>query len=99
MRSELERECRMMFRRMVTAEFPDYLEDHVKVRPGNRYIRTWQHPCGVWFHIILMPHPTKDKFTIEGAWDYDGRLLPLEIIEEKDKYKVLERPIFFRPIF
>ena len=99
MRSEIERECRMLFRRMMAAEFPDYLEDKVQVVPGNRYIRTWQHPAGIWFHIVLMPHPTKDKFTIEGAWDYDGRLMPLEIVEEKDKFKIIERPILFRVNF
>jgi hypothetical protein len=99
MRSELEKECRMLFRRMMTAEFPEYLEDKVQVVPGNRYIRTLHHPSGIWFHIIMMPHPTKDKFTIEGAWDFNGKLMPLEIVEENDKFKIFERPIMFRPNF
>jgi hypothetical protein len=99
MRSELEKECRVHFRRMIVAEHPEYQENKTQVRLGKRYVRSWQHPSKLWFHIVLMPHPTKDKFTIEGGWDFNGRLRPLEIVEANDKFKIFERPILFRPNF
>ena|ERR1700722_5375516 len=99
MREELEKECRAVFRRMITVEFPDYLEDKAQAVKKNRCIRTWQHPCGVWFHLILMIHPTRDKFTVEAAWDFDGKLGPLQIVAQEEMEEIFERPILFRMNF
>jgi hypothetical protein len=74
MRSELGKECRKLFRKMMAVEFPDYKEDKTQIVPQGRYVWTFKHPTNIWFHILLIVHPTRDDFTVEVGWDYDGKL-------------------------
>jgi hypothetical protein len=94
MRSDLGKECRKLFRKMMASEFPDYREDKGQIVPQGWYVWTSQHPANIWFHILLVIHHSRDQFTIEAAWDLGGRLPgPAygRLVE------VLERPLLFRP--
>lgn len=76
MRSELGKECRKLFRKMMAAEFPEYQEDKGQVVPQGWYILTYQSSTGLFFHIALVIHHSRDEFTTEGAWSFDGKILP-----------------------
>lgn len=74
MRSELGKECRKQFRKMIATGFPEYREDKEQIVPQGRYVWTHQHVSAIWFHILLIIHHTRDEFTLEAAWDLDGKL-------------------------
>ena len=92
MRSELGKECRKLFREMMVTEFPEYREDKGQIVPHGRTVWTRQHSSGLWFHILLLIHHSWDQFTIETAWDFDGKLPGLSSPDD-----VLVRPLLFRP--
>jgi hypothetical protein len=97
MREELEKECRKLFRQMISADFPEYHEDKEQTDPKHhKYVRTQKHPSGIWLHIVLHLDPLHDKFTVEGGWDYRGRLPELDILWPDEKEKIFEHPILFR---
>jgi hypothetical protein len=56
---------------------------------------TRQHSSGIWFHILLHTHSTHDKFTVEAAWGFDGKL-PRPIYGKED---YAAQPGLFRPGF
>ena len=89
MRSELGKECRKLFRKMMTTEFSEYKEDKGQIVPPGRYVWTRQHPSGIWFHILLIISQKSDKFTISAAWDFDGKLPGSDLAGVSD---ILERP-------
>jgi hypothetical protein len=95
MRSELSKECRKLFRKMMASEFPDYREDKGQISPPGIYVWTWQHPSGVWFHISLLIHQRDDRFTLEVAWDLDGKLPAFEIVCDEME-TIFQRPLLFR---
>jgi hypothetical protein len=74
MRSELGKECRKLFRKMMATELSEYREDRGQIVPQGRYVWTRQHASGIWFHILHVNHSTRDEFTLEAAWDLDGKL-------------------------
>jgi hypothetical protein len=73
MRSELGKECRKLFRKMMAVEFPEYHEDKGQIVPPGWYVWTRQHTSKLWLHILLVVHPTSDEFTTEAAWSHDGK--------------------------
>ena len=87
MRSELGKECRRLFRKMMSTQFPEYREDRGQAVPQGWYVWTHQHPSGIWLHILLVVDSTRDTFTIEAAWDLNGKLpgpfygKPIEVSE------------------
>jgi hypothetical protein len=95
MRSELGKECRTLFRKMMAKEFPEYQEDKGQIVPPGRYVWTRQHPSSLWFHILLIINPNYDKFTIGAAWSFDGKL-PGSLPGVDD---ILDRPRLFRVNF
>jgi hypothetical protein len=95
MRSELGKECRKLFRQMMSAEFPDYQEDKKQVVPQGRYVWTRQHPSGIWFHILLIIHHSQDMFTTEVGWGFDGRL-PGHKLLRNEMHEIFQRPVSFR---
>lgn len=95
MRSELGKECRKLFRKMMATVFSEYKEDKGQIVPPGRYIWTHQHPMGIWFHILLIISPKSDKFTIGAAWDFDGKL-PGGLPGVSD---IFDRPRLFRVNF
>lgn len=72
MRSELGKECRKLFRKMMAMEFPEYQEDKGQIVPQGVYVWT-RRSSGLWLHIFLLLDPTRDKFTVEGGWSKDGK--------------------------
>jgi hypothetical protein len=94
MRSELGKECRKLFRKMMSSQFPEYREDKGQTGPQGRYVWTRQHPSGIWFHVLLLIHHSRDQFTIEAAWDLDSKL-PAPAYGELGG--ILEQPFLFRP--
>ena len=95
MRSELGKECRKLFRKMMALQFPEYQEDKGQIVPQGRYVWTRQHPSGIWLHILLIINSKYDKFTIEAAWDFDGKL-PGSLPGVDDSF---DRPRLFRVNF
>jgi hypothetical protein len=93
MRVELGKECRKQFRKMMAMEFPEYHEDKGQVLPQGRYVWTRLHPSSIWFHLLLIIHPTFDKFTTEAGWSLDGKL-PASSYDGAEG--ILERPMLFR---
>jgi hypothetical protein len=93
MRGELGKECRKLFRKMMATEFPEYREDKGQIVPQGRYVWTRQHASGIWVHILLVNHPTRDEFTLEAAWDLDG-ILPGPAYGKP--VEILVRPLLFR---
>jgi hypothetical protein len=96
MRSELGKECRKLFRKMMAVEFPDYKEDKGQIIPPRKYVWTRQHPCGIWLHILFMINPTRDTFTTEAAWDFDGKL---PRFSHGGTDGILQSPVSFRVNF
>jgi hypothetical protein len=96
MRSELGKECRKIFRNVMKAEFPEYHEDKGQIVPAGRYVWTFRHPTDIWFHILLIVHPTRDEFTVEAGWDFDGKL-PRFTNQGMDK--IPDHPRLFRMNF
>jgi hypothetical protein len=88
MRSPLGKECRKLFRKMMAVEFSDYKEDKTQVVPHGWYVWTHQPSASLFFHIVLVIDNSRDKFTTEGGWDFDGKLLPC-LCETRD---ILSRP-------
>jgi hypothetical protein len=76
MRSELGKECRKLFRKMMAAQFPEYHEDKGQIVPQGWYVWTYPNSTGLFFYIILVTHHSRDEFTTEGGWSFDGKLLP-----------------------
>jgi len=95
MRSELRKETRKLFRKMMATVFPEYHEDKGQIVPQGRYVWTHQHPSGIWLHILLINSSKYDKFTIEAAWDFDGKL-PGSLPGVDD---IFDRPRLFRVNF
>ena len=44
--------------------------------PQGWYIWTYQSSTGLFFHIALVIHHSRDEFTTEGAWSFEGKVLP-----------------------
>jgi hypothetical protein len=76
MRSELGKECRKLFHKMMAAQFPGYREDKGQIVPQGWYVWTRPFSTTLYFHITLVIHHSRDEFTTEGGWDFDGKLLP-----------------------
>lgn len=76
MRSALGKECRNLFRKMMAAEFPDYREDKGQIVPQGWCVWTRPFSKKMFFHIMLVLHHSRDQFTTEGGWSFDGKLLP-----------------------
>lgn len=99
MREELERESRKQFRQMMGLKFPEFHEDKDQAVTKHKYVRTWRHPSGIWFHIVLVTHHLRDAFTAEGAWDMNDRLPDFDVVFTDEQERILEQPILFRPGF
>jgi hypothetical protein len=95
MRSELGNECRKHFRKMVKMEFPEFREDKGQILPPGRYVWTRQDPSGIWFHILFVLHHSKDKFTTEVGWDFDGKLTRHRLVRN-EMHEIFEEPLSFR---
>jgi hypothetical protein len=80
---------------MMATEFSEYKEDKRQIVPAGRYVWTRQHPSGIWLHVLLIIHPTKEQFTIEAAWDFDSKL-PSSLPGVSD---IFDRPRLFRVNF
>src|SRR5215472_517062 len=76
MRSQLGKECRNLFRKIMTTEFPEYQADKGQIIPQGWTVWTYPSPTGLFFHITLVTHHSRDQFTNEGAWSFDGKMLP-----------------------
>jgi hypothetical protein len=94
MRKEIGKACRGQFRAVMAAEFADFHEDKTQEVPQGWYPWTQKHPSGIFFHIVLVLHPKKDKITIEGGWSLDGKLKPTTTLEGRSV--ILSRPERFR---
>jgi hypothetical protein len=94
MRSELGKECRKLFRKMMATEFPEYQEDKGQIVPPGWYVWSRQHPSRLWFYILVVIHPTRDQFTNEAAWGFSGTL---PRTESAGRRQILEQPQLFRP--
>jgi hypothetical protein len=92
MRSELGKECRKLFRKMMATEFPKYQEDKGQIAPQGWYAWTYRHSDDLFFHILLVIHETRDQFTIEGEWGHDGKLLDCL----SDVHDILSAPSYVR---
>lgn len=80
----------------MATQFPEFREDKDQIVPPGRYVWTWQHPSGIWFHLLLVVHWSSDKFTLEGAWDFQKRLPgPARV----GMGGVIDDPQLFRPNF
>jgi hypothetical protein len=77
-------------------EFPEYHEDKGQIVPAGRYVWTLRHPENIWFHILHIIHPTRDEFTVEAGWDFDGKL-PRFTNQGLDK--IADAPRLFRMNF
>ena len=96
MRSPLGKECRKLFRKMMSVEFPDYKEDKTQVMRQGMCAWRCDHPSGLFFWIFLVLHSKNDQFTTEVGWSFDTKLPPSEVIGRKEINTVLEKPIAFR---
>jgi hypothetical protein len=96
MRSELGKECRVLFRKMMVTEFSEYREDKGQIIPPGKYVWTRQHPSGIWLHVIFMIDSKRDGFTIEAAWGFDGKL-PRFSYDGADE--IYQHPVSFRVNF
>jgi hypothetical protein len=76
MRSELGKECRKLFKKMMTTVFPEYCEDKGQIVPQGWYVWSRQHPRNIRLHIGFVIHHSQDMFTVEAGWSFDGKLLP-----------------------
>ena len=92
MRSEIGKECRKLFRKVMAAEFSQYQEDKTQVLPQGWYVWTHRHPSGVWFHIMLVIHPTLDQFTTEVAWGFNGRLPGHKMVRDS-MHEIFQEPL------
>jgi hypothetical protein len=78
------------------AEFPEYREDKSQIVPQGWYVWTRKHPSNIFFHIILVIDPSRDEFTTEAAWDFDGRK-PLSLSAMRGNTKQIPAaPVHFR---
>jgi hypothetical protein len=73
MRSELGKECRKLFRKLMAVEFPSCQEDKGQIVPQGWYVWTQNHPSGLFFHIAFVIHSTRDSFVAEAGWSRTGR--------------------------
>jgi hypothetical protein len=96
MREELAKECRRLFRQMMSAEFPEFHEDREQTDAKHRFVRTQKHPSGVWLHIVLHLDPLHDKFTVEGGWDLSGQLPEFDFVWPDEMDRIFAQPILFR---
>jgi hypothetical protein len=92
MRSELGKECRKLFRKIMATEFPDYHEDKSQIVPPGWYVWTRPFSTNLVFHIMFVIHHSRDEFTTEGGWSLDGKLLP----RLSDVGEVLSSPAHIR---
>lgn len=76
MRSELGKECRKLFRKVMKTEFPEYQEDKGQIVPPGWYVWTCPFSTNLFFHIMFVIHHSRDEFTTEGGWSFDGKFLP-----------------------
>jgi hypothetical protein len=76
MRSQLGKECRKLFRKLMAVEFPEYQEDKGQIVPPGWYVWTYKNSANLFFHIAFVIHHSGDEFTTEGGWSFDGKLLP-----------------------
>jgi len=80
----------------MAAEFADFREDKCQIVPSGKHVWTRQDMSGIWFHIIFVIDPKRDAFTIEGAWDFDGKL-PRFSYDGADG--IYQQPVLFRVNF
>lgn len=76
MRSQLGKEFRKLFSKLMAAEFPEYQPDKGQVVPQGWIVWTYPSPTGLFLHIALVTNHSRDEFTTEGAWSFDGKMLP-----------------------
>ena len=93
MRSGLGKECRKLFRKMMATQFPEYQEDKGQIVPQDWYVWTRQNPSGVWLQIRLVIHNSRDQFTIETGWGFQGQLPQVLYPSITD---IFDKPCIFR---
>ena len=81
---------------MMETVFPEYPEDKCQKIPIGTYVWTRQHSSGIWFHILFVIDQSRDQFTTEAAWGFDGKLPRAEYNTGPE---VIEKPQLFRPNF
>src|SRR5450756_677794 len=86
MRSALGKECRKLFRKLMAVEFPDYKEDKSQVVPQGWYVWTQKHSSGLFCHITLVLHNSRDSFIFEAGWSKTGQLQPTS--GKRDKFLI-----------
>ena len=97
MRSQLGKECRKLFRKMMAVEFPDYKEDKGQIVPQGWYVWRNQHQSGLFFWIFLVIHHSRDEFTTEAGWSFDAKKPPWTMIGGREEMgTVLSKPLAFR---
>jgi len=97
MRSELGKECRKLFRKMMAVEFPDYKEEKDQVVPQGWYVWRHQHQSGLFFWIFLVIHHSRDEFTTEAGWSFDANKPPWTMIGGREEMeRILSKPLAFR---
>jgi hypothetical protein len=96
MRSELGKECRKLFRKMLAVELPNYQADKTQVMPQGLYAWKHQHPSGLFFGIFLVIHHSRDEFTTEVGWSFNAVKPPWKMIGYGKAEAVLAEPVAFR---
>jgi hypothetical protein len=61
---------------MMAGEFSEYQEDKGQIVPQGWNVWTCPFSTSLFFHIMLVTHHSRDEFTTEGGWSFDGKLLP-----------------------
>ena len=81
----------------MAVEFPEYHEDKEQTVPRGWYVWTHQHSFKIWCHILLVIHPTRDEFTTEAAWDFDGKMPSnLSVFGKDDIESIFLKSVNFR---
>src|SRR5277367_1059426 len=96
MRSELGKECRKLFRKLMAVEFSDYKEDKDQVIPQGWYVWKRQHQSGLFFWIFLVIDQKRDQFTAEAGWSFDATRPPWTMVSRKETEIILSKPLAFR---
>ncbi len=96
MRSPLGKECRKLFRKLMTVEFPDYREDENQIVPPGWYIWRTDHRSGLLFWLILVIHHSRDEFTTEAGWSFDAIKPSWTGLGNQVMDTILSKPLTFR---
>jgi len=94
MRSQLGKEGRKLFRKLMAVEFPLHQEDKSQIVPPGWCTWTQAHPAKLSLHITLVIHPTRDAFIAEVGWSKTGKLTSSS--SRYTKKGMMEEPNFVR---